>query len=139
MRDEILKWLHVHKSLKKVKWKFTHCNACNFCGASSTMKHEGFHLRLFFRSFVFKKISHSTKSSHVWQLVMIHATNTLMRCASNTINVNKCYFTSMVWKVASIEIAPLSLNETMACNWNGVCIPIMNGTWIPLSSLASWK
>ncbi len=38
-----------------------------------------------------------------------------------------------------IEIAPLLPNEIIECNWNGVCIPIMNGTWIPLISFASWK
>jgi hypothetical protein len=53
------------------------------------MKHKGLHLGLFFKSFVFKGFSHSTKSLHVWRLVMIHATNILMQCASNTINVNK--------------------------------------------------
>jgi len=42
--------------------------------------------------------------------------NTPMRCALNTINVNKWNFTSLVPKVASIDIAPLSPNETMACN-----------------------
>jgi hypothetical protein len=50
--------------------------------------------------------------------------------------VNKWNFTSLVLKVASIEITLSSPNETMAYNWNGVCIPIVNGTWIPLSSLA---
>ncbi len=44
-----------------------------------------------------------------------------------------------VLKVASIEIAPLSLNEAMACNRNGVCISIVNGTWISLTSFSSWK
>jgi len=118
----------------------THRKSRNSCGTSSTMKHEGFHLGYYFlRSFVFKGINHSTKSSHVWRLVMIHATGIPVRCASNTINVNKWNFTSLVSKVASIGIAPFSPNETMVRNWDGVCIPIMNGTWIPLSSLASWK
>ncbi len=48
-------------------------------------------------------------------------------------------FASLVSKLASIEIAPLSPNETMACNWDGVCILIVNGTWIPLISFTSWK
>jgi hypothetical protein len=38
--------------------------------------HEGFHLGFFLGSFVFKKVSHSTKSSYVWWFVMIHATGT---------------------------------------------------------------
>jgi hypothetical protein len=80
------------------------------------MKHEGFHLWLFLTSFIFKGVSHSTKLLHVWWLVMIHAIGTLMRCESNTINVNKLYFKSLVPKVALIEIAPLSPNEIMDCN-----------------------
>jgi hypothetical protein len=64
MWDEILKWLHVRKSLKKKENK-THRNRHNFCGTSSTMKHESSHLGFFLKGFVFKGISHSTKSSHV--------------------------------------------------------------------------
>jgi hypothetical protein len=104
MCNEVLKWLHVHKSSKKGRMKIIHHNACNSCGASSTMKHEGCHLRLFLKSFVFKGVNHSTKPLHVWWLVMIHATDTPMGCASNTINVNKWNFTSLVPKVASIEL-----------------------------------
>jgi hypothetical protein len=62
-----------------------------------------------------------------------------VQCASNTINVNKWNFTSFVLKVASIEIASLSPNQTMAYNWDGVYIPIVNETWTPLFSFASWK
>ncbi len=116
-----------------------HRNANNSCGTSSTMKHESFHLGFFLRSFVFKGISHSTKSLDVWQLVLIHATGTLVWCALNTINVNKWNFTSFMPKVASIEIAPLSPNQTTTYNWNGIYIPIVNETWIPLFSFASWK
>jgi hypothetical protein len=50
------------------------------------MKHEGFHLRFFLKKFVFKGVNHSTKSLHIWWLVMIHAIGTLVRRASNTIN-----------------------------------------------------
>ncbi len=95
----------------------SHHNARNSYGTSSLMKDEGFHLRYFFKIFVFKGISHSTKwSLHVWLFVMIHAISTPLRCASNTVNVNKWNFTSLVPKVASIEIAPLSSNETMDYN-----------------------
>jgi len=78
MWDEILKWLHVHKNSKKGKMKINLIVMFNVCETLSTMKHEGFHLGFFFKSFVFKGVSHSTKSLHVWQLVMIHATNILM-------------------------------------------------------------
>ncbi len=103
------------------------------------MKHESFHLRFFLKIFVFKGVNDSTKSLHVWRFVMIQATSTPMWWASNTINVNKWNFTSLMPKVAFIEIAPLSPNETMACSWYGVCIPIVNGKWIPLTSFTSWK
>jgi hypothetical protein len=51
------------------------------------MKHEGFHLGFFFRSFVFKGVSHSTKSSHVWWFVMIHAIGTLVQCEQTKFHI----------------------------------------------------
>ncbi len=84
MWDEVLKWLYVHKSLKLYNENKTHHNACNSCATSSMIKHEGFHIRFFLKIFVFKRIGHSTKSLHVWWLLMIHATST------NNINVNIC-------------------------------------------------
>jgi len=92
MWDEILKWLHVHKSSKKGRMKIKPI-------AMFIILVEHHH------HFVFKRVSHSTKSSYFWWLVMIHATSTPVRCASNTINVNKWNFTSLVSKVTSIEIA----------------------------------
>jgi hypothetical protein len=79
------------------------------------MKHEGFHLRFFLRSFVFKGVSDSIKSLHVWQLVMIQVIDISVQCASDTINVNMSEI-SLVPKVAFIEIAPLSPNERMVYN-----------------------
>ncbi len=136
-------WYHGCMYMKnKIIWwskNKTHHNAHNSCGASSMMKHESFHLGIFLWSFLFKGLNHSTKLLHVWQLVMIHVTNILVCCASNPINVNKWNFTSLVPKVASVEIVPWSSNETVDCNCVRIWIPIVNGTLIPLISHASWK
>ncbi len=126
----------------KIKWwseNKTHRNACNSCRTSLMMKHESFHPNIFPRNFGFKGLNYSTKSLHAWWLVMIHATGILVQCASNTINVHKWNFTSLVPKVASIETTPLSCNETMDYNCDRVWILIANGTLIPLTSFTSWK
>jgi hypothetical protein len=56
-----------------------HHNAHNSYGASSTMKHDGFHLGLFATSFACNGINHSTKSSQVCWLVMTQAMGTLVQ------------------------------------------------------------
>jgi hypothetical protein len=62
----------------------THHNAHNSYGASSTMKHDGFHLGLFATSFARNGINHSTKSSQVCWLVMTQAMGTLVQwCERN--------------------------------------------------------
>jgi len=72
--------------------------------------HDGFQLGLFAISFVHNGIIHSTKYFQVCQLVMTHAIGTVMWWRSNTINVKKWYFTSLVPNVTSMEIALLWLN-----------------------------
>jgi hypothetical protein len=80
------------------------------------MKDEGFHLGYFFKNFVFKGFNHSTKSLHVWWLVMIHAIGTPMRCALKHYQCEQVKFHIIGAKGGIIEISSLSLNETMDCN-----------------------
>jgi hypothetical protein len=112
----------------------TYHNARSSCGASFTMKHDGFQFDICEKSFAHKALNHSTKSSHVCQLVITQATSTPMQWKSNVINVNKWYFTSLLPNVASIKISLLWLNWNMA--WNvGVWIPMVKGTWISFTYL----
>ncbi len=116
-----------------------HCSAHNSCGASSTMKQEGFHLDMGDKCFALCAFNHSTKSSHFCQLVMIQAIGILVWCASKSINVSTWNFTWLVPNVASIKITPLWPHKIIDCNCMGVWIPIVNGTWTPFISLTSWK
>jgi len=94
-----------HKTMQqKIKNQCTtYRNAQSSCGASFTMKHDGFQFGICERNFAHMAFNHSTKFSHVCQLVITQATSTHVRWQSNTINVNKWYFTSLVPNVASIE------------------------------------
>jgi hypothetical protein len=112
----------------------TYRNARSSCGTSFTMKHDGFQFDICKKSFAHKAFNHSNKSSHVCQFVITQAISTLMRWKSNTINVNKWYFTLLLPNVASIKISPLWLNWNMA--WNiSVWIPMVKGTWISFTYL----
>ncbi len=79
----------------------TYHNVWSSCGASSTMKHDGFQSSICDKSFAYKALNHSTKSSHVFWLLIIQAIGTPMWWKSNTINVNKWYFTLLMPNVAS--------------------------------------
>jgi hypothetical protein len=105
-----------HKTMQqKIKNQCTtYCNAWNSCGASSTMKHDGFQCGICERSSAHKALNHSTKFSHICQFMITQATNTPMWWKSNAINVNRWYFTSLVPNVAFVEISMLWPNWNMA-------------------------
>ncbi len=62
-----------------------------------------------------------------------------MSWLSNPIKVNRWNFMSFVSNVASIKMAPLWSYDNMDSHWIGVWIPMVNGTWVPLISLAYCK
>jgi hypothetical protein len=72
-----------HKTMQQ---KITY-NAQSSCGASSTMKHDGFRCGICDRNFACKALNHSTKSSHVCRLTITQITSTFVWWKSNTINV----------------------------------------------------
>ncbi len=111
-----------HKTMQqKIKNQCTtYYNTWSSCGASSTMKHDGFQIGICERSLTHKAFNHSTKFSHVCQLMTTQTIGTLVLWKSNAINVNKRYFMSLVPNVASIEISPLWSNWNMA--WS--CISV---------------
>jgi hypothetical protein len=115
----------------------TYRNVQSFDGASSTMKHDGFGFQcgICNRSFAHMAFNHSTKSSHLCQFMITQATNTSMWWKSNTINVNRWYFISIVPNVASIKINLLWLNQSMAyCQRNNHVVGVPN-LWKPMEYL----
>lgn len=94
-----------------------------------------FHLGILSCKFFFKRVNHSTKSSHVWSKWWGHWVN-VHQTPSTWINEN---WHSLVSKVASIEIAPFSPNENIDYICDGVWMPIVDGMWIPLTFPTSWK
>ncbi len=87
----------------------------------------------------FNGFNHSIKSSTVCLFVMIHTKGTFVRWSSNPIKANRCIFMLFVPNVASIEMAPLWPYDSMDSHWVDVWISMVNGTWVLLISLTSWK
>ncbi len=81
----------------------------------------------------------SIKSSNVFLYVMIHVKRTPMWWSSNPIKVNRWNFMSFVPNAASIEMAPLWPYDSMDSHRIGVCILMVNGTWVPLITPTFWK
>ncbi len=117
----------------------TNCNAFNSCDALSMRKHDGFQCATCDNILSFNGFNHSIKSSIVCLLVIIHAKRTLVWWVSNPIKVNRWNFMSFLPNVASIEMAQLWTYDSMDSHWVGVWIPMVNGVWVPLISLAFWK
>ncbi len=96
-----------HKTMQQIFFKkcTTYCNVRSSCGASFTMKHDGFQCGICKRSFAHMAFNHSTKSSHICQLTITQTTGTFLWWKSNAFNVNKWYFTFLVPNVGSIKIS----------------------------------
>jgi hypothetical protein len=65
---------------------------------------------------------------------MIYVTSISMQCTFKHHQCEQMDFTSLVPKVASIDITLVSLYETIDYNYDGVWISIVNVTLIPLTS-----
>jgi hypothetical protein len=106
-----------NKKKKTMQQKKTmYPNVQSSSGASFLMNYDGFQSGICKRSFVRMAPNHSTKSLHVYWLVMIQTTSTFVQWKMNATNVNMWYFTSLVPNMASIKIT--------SCDWIGAWLNV---------------